>query len=50
MSLGIRGFVEFLISEIRKEGVRGEGWSQQEVESDIIDQIWNAYEKYKIEE
>lgn len=46
MSLELRGFVEFLVKEIEKEGVRGSGWSQQEVESDVIDQIWNAYEKW----
>ena len=50
MSLGIRGFVEFLISEIKKEGVRSIGWSDSEIESDVIDQIWNAYENYKINE
>ncbi len=49
MSLGIRSFVEFLIDEIKKEGVLSSGYhSSEEIESDIIDQIWNAYENYKI--
>ena len=46
MSLGIRGFVEFLIDEINKEGIVTCGWSDETVQSRVIDQIWNAYEKW----
>lgn len=46
MSFGIRGFVEFLINEIEKEGILGSGHSNSERENDVIDKIWKAYEKY----
>lgn len=47
MSLGIRGFVEFLVAEINKEGVLGNGYSDNERLSDVIDMIWKAYDDFK---
>jgi len=50
MSLGIRSFVEFLINEIEINGVLSSDYhSSEEIEGDIIDQIWDAYEKYNKE-
>lgn len=46
MSIGLRGFVEFIIDEINKKGVRSSGWSEEEIRSDVIDMIWDAYCKW----
>jgi hypothetical protein len=48
MSLGIRGFIEYLVKKIEDEGIMSGGYySQSETESDVIDMIWSAYESYE---
>lgn len=47
MSIGTRGFIEFLIDKIKENGILSSGYhSSEEIEGDIIDQIWNAYEDF----
>ena len=47
MSIGTRGFVVFLIEKIKDKGILSSGYhSSEEIESDIIDQIWEAYEEF----
>jgi len=48
MSMTLRSFVDYLIKRIQTEGIlSGNYYSAEEVENDIIDQIWNAYEDYE---
>lgn len=49
MSLAVRSFVDFLIKEIQKEGILGKGYSDEEREYDVTQQIWKAYEKWDSE-
>ena len=46
MGLWERGFVEFLIEKVKKEGILGDGYDYQERESDVIDMILEAYEEF----
>jgi len=47
MALWERSFVEFLVDKIKENGVLSSGYhSSEEIESDVIDQIWNAYEEF----
>jgi hypothetical protein len=50
MSIGTRGFIEFLIEKIKKEGIYGSGYSNEEREEDVIRTIWKAYEDWNGEE
>jgi len=51
MGLWERGFVEFLIEKIKKEGLPSGGYhSDSEIESNVIDMIWDAYEKFNRED
>lgn len=45
MSLGIRSFVELLIEKIKREGIRGQDYSDEEREQGVIDMIWESYEE-----
>jgi hypothetical protein len=46
--MGIRSFVEFLVKKIEEEETLNSNYrSSNEIESDIIDIIWNAYESYE---
>jgi len=47
MSIGTRGFIEFLVEKIKYEGVLGFGYDTAEVEKDVIDMIWEAYEEFR---
>ena len=43
----IKKFVEHLIEHIKKNGIKSECYyGADEVESDVIDMIWDAYYKY----
>ena len=46
MSIGLRGFVEYLENKIRSEGIKGCMFDDSEREDDVIDMIWDAYEEY----
>ena len=47
MSIGNRGFVEFLIEKIKKESILSAcGYSTDEIEQNVIDMIWEAYEEF----
>ena len=47
MSIGDRGFVEFLIEKIKREGILSAcSYSTDEIEQDVIDMIWEAYEEF----
>lgn len=46
MSIGIRGFVEYLIKDIKDTGLLGEGYSENEREEDLINIVWRCYEKF----
>ena len=50
MSLGLRGFIEYLINEIQEKGIYGDGYSETERMDDVIKTIWNAYENWDKEE
>ena len=47
MSLGMRGFVEFLIDRLHDEGICGDGYSEKERMDDVVETIWDAYEEWK---
>lgn len=49
MGLWERGFVEFLIEKIKKEGIRDTGWSNEERVENVIDMIWEAYYEFNKE-
>ena len=46
MSINTRGFVEFLVEHIKDQGVLGSAHSNQEVEDDVVNMIWEAYNNY----
>lgn len=46
MSIGDRGFVEFLVAKINEKGVISSGYSEEEIRRDIVDMIWEAYEEF----
>ncbi|HEY8803987.1 MAG TPA: hypothetical protein VIM70_09770 [Clostridium sp.] len=46
MTLGDRGFVEFLVKKIEKEGILGCGYDTEEIKQDIISMIWDAYDEF----
>ena len=51
MSMGLRGFVEFVEKKIEEEGILyGSEHSYDEIVTDTIDMIWQAYEEWKGEE
>ena len=49
MSIGIRGFVEYLVKEIDEEGTLSVGYSERERTSDVINMIWEYYDRYEEE-
>jgi len=49
MSLGIRGFVEYLINEIKRQGIVGTNHNIKQIEENVINVIWNTYENWKKE-
>jgi len=50
MSLGLRGFVEYLINEIKRQGIVGIDSNINQIEENVINVIWNAYENWDKEE
>lgn len=50
MSIGLRGFVEFLVKKIEEEGLLGSGFTDSEREDDIIKTIWDVYHEWNGED
>lgn len=47
MSLGVRGFIEYLVEKIDKEGTLSEGYSERERTEDVVKMIWESYDRYE---
>lgn len=46
MSMYLRSFTDFLAQKIKREGIRGQGYSDDERESDVIDMLYSGLEEY----
>jgi len=49
MSLGLRGFIEYLINEIKRQDIVGTNHNINQIEENVINVIWDAYEKWEEE-
>lgn len=47
MALWERSFVEFLIEKIKIEGLLCKTYSIEEIQEDVIEMIWKAYDEFK---
>jgi len=48
MSIGDRGFVEFIVEKIKNEGIlNASDNSTEEIKQDVINMIWEAYEQWR---
>ena len=46
MSMEIRSFCDFLADKIGREGIRGEGHSDEERVNDVIDMLYDGFDEY----
>ena len=46
MSMYLRSFTDFLAEKIGREGIRGEGYSNEERVNDVIDMLYDGLDEY----
>ena len=46
MSMYLRSFTDFLAKKIEREGIRGEGYSDEERENDVVDMLYDGLDEY----
>lgn len=46
MSMYLRSFTDFLVQKIKREGIRGDGYSDDERESDVVDMLYDGLKEY----
>ena len=46
MSMYLRSFTDFLAEKIGREGIRGEGYSDEERVNDVIDMLYDGLDEY----